>query len=218
MLIINTQTNQIIGATPDVNYTRANHILQAEPDGFDLSKAEEWVYNGTALIQDVAAALTRKKAEKITQIKSMVTEQIEALTWRIERAKERDALGASGETLNDVLTERESLRRAGNRIEAEINALSTIDEVNAVQFAVKPEDSITVARVTRLQFLQRFTDDEMNGFVTAAKTNAALEAYLMKLQNAEGVLLTDPSTIVGVQALEMMQIIGAGRAQEILTV
>ncbi|MGD9663478.1 MAG: hypothetical protein AB7U63_19725 [Porticoccaceae bacterium] len=218
MLIINTQTNQIIGATPDVNYTRANHILQAEPDGFDLSKAEEWVYNGTALIQDVAAALTRKKAEKITQIKSMVTEQIEALTWRIERAKERDALGASGETLNDVLTERESLRRAGNRIEAEINALSTIDEVNAVQFAVKPEDSITAARVTRLQFLQRFTDDEMNGFVTAAKTNAALEAYLMKLQNAEGVLLTDPSTIVGVQALEMMQIIGAGRAQEILTV
>ncbi len=218
MLIINTQTNQIIGATPDVNYTRANHILQAEPDGFDLSKAEEWVYNGTALIQDVAAALTRKKAEKITQIKSMVTEQIEALTWRIERAKERDALGASGETLNDVLTERESLRRAGNRIEAEINALSTIDEVNAVQFAVKPEDSITIARVTRLQFLQRFTDDEMNGFVSAAKTNAALEAYLMKLQNAEGVLLTDPSTIVGVQALEMMQIIGAGRAQEILTV
>ena len=218
MLIINTQTNKIIGATPDVNYTRANHILQAEPDGFDLSKAEEWVYNGTALIQDVAGALTRKKAEKITQIKSMVTEQIEALTWRLERAKERDAIAAAGETVNDVLTEREALRRAGNRIETEINALSTLADVNAVQFTVKPEDSITVARVTRLQFLQRFTDDEMNGFVTAAKTNAALEAYLMKLQNAEGIVLTDPATIMGTQALEMLGIIGTGRAATILTV
>jgi len=35
----------------------------------------------------------------------------------------------------------------------------------------------------------------MQAFIAASKTTPALEAYFLKLQNAEGVILTDPVTL-----------------------
>jgi len=216
MLIIDTQTGRIIGTTPDASYTREGCILQAAPDGFDMAQSEEWNYNGTSLVHDTLAATNRAKTNRISQIKADAAKQIEALAWRIERAQERELLGVAGERVNDVLQEREAIRRASSRTEAEVNAALDVSSVQAVTFAVLESDRATPGRISRVEFLNRFTDTEMQAFIAASKTTPALEAYFIKLQNAEGVMLTDPVTMGGVQALELMSIIGAGRAAIIL--
>ena len=162
------------------------------------------------------AALQAAKAERIADIKRQAAEAIEALAWRIERAQERDRLGLPGETVEAVMLEREAIRRASNRCESEIEAAQDIAAVQAVQFAVTDADRATPARITRLQFLLRFMDAEMQAIVQAAESNAALKAALLKWQNAEGIVLTDPVTMAGVQALEIAGLIAPGRAQEIL--
>ncbi len=216
MLIINTQTGRIIGATPDASYIREGCILQVAPDDFDMAQSEEWNYNGTNLVHDPLAAIARIKVTRISQIKADAAQQIEALAWRIERAQERELLGVAGERVNDVLQEREAIRRASSRTETEVNAALDVASVQAVAFAVLAADRATPERISRVEFLNRFTDTEMQAFIAASKTTPALEAYFLKLQNAEGVMLTDPVTMGGVQALELMGIIGAGRAVTIL--
>lgn len=162
------------------------------------------------------AALQAAKAERIADIKRQAAEAIDALAWRIERAEERDRLGLPGETVTDVLLEREAIRRASNRCEGEINAAQDVAAVQAVTFAITDDDRATPARLTRLQFLMRFTDAEMQAIVAAADQNPALKAALLKWQTADGVVLTDPVTQAGVQALEIAGLIAPGRAQEIL--
>jgi len=119
---------------------------------------------------------------------------------------------------NDILQEREAIRRASSRTETEVNAALDVASVQAITFAVLAADRATPERISRVEFLNRFTDTEMQSFIAASKTTPALEAYFLKLQNAEGVMLTDPVTIYGVQALELMGIIGAGRAVTILAI
>ena len=162
------------------------------------------------------AQLDAAKAEKISEIKRAAAHAIDAMAWRLERAQERDRLGLPGETFEEVLLEREAIRRASNRCEAEIEAAQDIAAVQAVQFAVTEADRATPSRITRLQFLLRFTDAEMQSIVAAAEQSPALRAALLKWQTAEGIVLTDPVTIAGVQALEIAGIIAPGRAAEIL--
>lgn len=162
------------------------------------------------------AQLIAYKEERIAEIKRQAAEAIEVLHWRIERAEERERLGLPGETVEEVLLEREAIRRASNRCEAEVQAAQDVAAVQAVQFEVTEADRATPNRITRLQFLLRFTDAEMQAIVAAAETNAALKAALLKWQTAEGIALTDPTTIAGVQALEIAGLIGEGRAAQIL--
>lgn len=169
------------------------------------------------IMADETVALARAKAQRIAEIKRQAQANITALAWRIERAQERDRLGLPGETVEQVLLEREAIRRASNRCESEIEAAQDIAAVQAVQFAVTEADRATPQRLTRLQFLRRFTDEEMQSIVAAAETNAALKAALLKWQTAEGIMLTDPTTIAGVQALEIAGLIAPGRAEAILT-
>jgi len=218
MLIIDTQTGRILGATPDAGYTRQGCALHQEPEGFDMSQSDEWSHNGTSLVHDPLAATTRAKSNRISQIKTDAAKQIESLAWRIERAKERELLGVAGERVNEVLLEREAIRRASSRCEAEVNAALDAASASAVVFSVTEADRTTPERISRVEFLNRFTDTEMQAFIAASKTTPALEAYFLKLQNAEGVMLADPVTMGGVQALELMGIVGTGRAAVILAV
>lgn len=214
----------IINDTPA--YTVAANAMPEAQEGFFVELPPElagetvtgMVYAGGAVTLDPAILLTRAKTARISQIKADAARQIDALAWRIERAKEREMLGLAGETVNYVLLEREAIRRASTRTESEINAAMDVSSVNAVPFSVTDADRTVPGRISRVEFLNRFTDDEMQAFITAAKTTPALEAYLMRLQSAEGVVLTDPVTMAGVQALEMMGIIAAGRAAAILAV
>lgn len=169
------------------------------------------------IVADETVALARAKTARIAEIKRQAAGLIAALQWRIERAEERDRLGLPGETVEEVLLEREAIRRASNRCEAEVEAALDVQAVQAVQFAVTEADRAIPQRLTRLQFLSRFTDEEIQSIVAAADTSPALKAALITWQTAEGIVLTDPSTVAGVQALEIAGLIAPGRAEAILT-
>lgn len=170
-----------------------------------------------SMVADPTILISRAKAARIADIKRQATANIEALAWRIERAQERDRLGLAGETVEDVLLEREAIRRASNRCEDEINAAQDVDAVRSVQFSVTDADRASSLRLTRYQFIGRFTRAEMEGIASAADQNAAIKVLLLKWQTADGIVLNDPAAMAGVQALEIAGLIGEGRAAEILS-
>ena len=77
-------------------------------------------------------------------------------------------------------------------------------------------------RVTKLDYMQRFTDAEMAGIYSAAKSSIAVEVWLAKFNattpepDGTSMDLDDPRTIGGLQALEAAGLIGVGRAAEML--
>jgi hypothetical protein len=218
-VIIDETTGAVVGITTDPAFVAGAgmRVMDAPPD-FDPAHASEYRLEGETLIHDPAIVLTRAKAARITEIKRQAQANIEVLTWRLQRAQERDRLGLPGETPEEVLLEREAIRRASNRCETEVNAAQEVQAVQAVTFAVTAADRATPARITRLQFLLRFTEAEMQAIVAAAETNPALKAALLKWQAADGITLTDPVTQAGVQALEIAGLIAPGRAAQILAV
>lgn len=70
--------------------------------------------------------------------------------------------------------------------------------------------------VSRLQFLDRFTDAELAGILAAAAASPAIQVWTKKLELAGEVDLDSPRTIAGVNALETAGLIGAGRGAAIL--
>lgn len=71
-------------------------------------------------------------------------------------------------------------------------------------------------RITKLEFLQRFTQAERVAIRTAAKQSVPIEDYLALVDAATFIDVTRADTVAGVQALEQLGLIGAGRALEIL--
>lgn len=71
-------------------------------------------------------------------------------------------------------------------------------------------------RITHLEFMGRFTDAELVGIYTAAKSSVAVEIWLDKFKLASDVDKDDARTIAGLQALETAGLLAAGRAAEIL--
>jgi len=71
--------------------------------------------------------------------------------------------------------------------------------------------------LTRLQFMERFTDAELVAIYDAASVSTAVLVWLEKLRATEQITLTDPRTVAGVQALEAQKLIEVGRVNEILT-
>ena len=76
------------------------------------------------------AELSAAKAARIELIKQEAADRIAATDWRLERARERAALGEQNlETEADVLAEREQIRQASNAAEAAVIALITVEQV-----------------------------------------------------------------------------------------
>lgn len=202
---------QIIGTTtPD------------DPNGYTLIDPPEDFNNGLDGLEYDAQSHTARynlsayQARRTNELRAQAQTQIEALQWRIERAKEREQLGLPGETVEVVLVEREALRRASNRCAAEVQSADTLDTVRAVRFAVTEADRATPTRITRLQFLSRFTDAEMQAVIAASDQSPALRSALLKWQTADGIVLTDAATVAGVEALEIAGLLAAGRSAEVL--
>ncbi|RPE72541.1 hypothetical protein EDC62_0232 [Tibeticola sediminis] len=214
--ICDPMTGWVLAVSSDPQSGGPDLVRVPLPSNFDERDIGEWRYQDGALVRDAAAALAAIKARRVAEIRRFAAAQIAALDWRIERAEERDRLGLPGEMVTDVLLEREAIRRASNRCEAEIASAQDDAAVKAVTFAVTDADRATPLRITRLQFLSRFTDTEMQTVLGAAKSSPMLEAALLKWQTAEGIVLSDPATLAGVQALEMAGLIAPGRAAEIL--
>lgn len=70
--------------------------------------------------------------------------------------------------------------------------------------------------ITKLQYMNRFTDIELVTLYTAAKSVVQLEIWLEKFKMAEFINLDDIATVNGLHALEASGLIAPGRALEIL--
>jgi hypothetical protein len=77
-------------------------------------------------------------------------------------------------------------------------------------------------KLSKLEFINLFTDEEYEDILAAAKTSVQVEAWVDKFRmtsvdpDGGSIDLADPRTISGIQALEAAGLIGAGRAAEIL--
>ena len=83
-----------------------------------------------------------------------------------------------------------------------------------------PEPTPRPKHITRLAFLNRFTDAEAISIdlasIGATVQAAGLRRYMNKVNAATFIDLAGPDTRAGVQALEAGEVLAAGRAAEIL--
>lgn len=70
--------------------------------------------------------------------------------------------------------------------------------------------------ITRLAFLQRFTQAERIAIRTAAKSSVAVEDYVAMVEAAQWIDLDRADTRFGVQAMEAASLLSVGRSTEIL--
>ena len=73
-----------------------------------------------------------------------------------------------------------------------------------------------VTTLSKLEFFDRFTDTEQVAIYDAAKLVTQVQIWLDKFKLALDIDVTDPRTIAGIQALEAVGLLAAGRAAEIL--
>jgi hypothetical protein len=77
-------------------------------------------------------------------------------------------------------------------------------------------------RLSKLEFIDLLTDTEYVTILAAAKESVQIEAWIRKMELATpdndgtSIDLDDPRTQGGVQALELIGLLGNGRAEEIL--
>lgn len=79
---------------------------------------------------------------------------------------------------------------------------------------IQPEASST--KISKLDYMSRFTDAELAAVYTMAKQVVQVEIWLEKFKLATDVDLADPRTANGLLALEAAGLLAAGRAAEIL--
>lgn len=81
---------------------------------------------------------------------------------------------------------------------------------------VIPNNTVPSRIVTKLAYMDRFTDAELVNIYSAAKVSVAVEVWLAKFNVSSEIDLDDPRIYAGLHALEMAGLIGSGRAQEIV--
>ena len=75
-----------------------------------------------------AEALDAERKALVTSVKIEAGDRINGLNWKVDRAKERDALNGT-ETVKDVYAEREAIRTASDEAETAIGKLETLEEI-----------------------------------------------------------------------------------------
>lgn len=89
-----------------------------------------------------------------------------------------------------------------------------------LQFDHRPADDAysMAARISKADFMERFTDAELVTIYATAKQSIPVEVWLDRFRVAEFVNLADPRTAGGVRSLELVGILEPGRADQILKV
>ena len=80
--------------------------------------------------QKQADELQAARDALVIQVKTEAGQRIANLNWKVDRARERDALNGT-DTLQVVYAEREAIRTASNETEAAIAELASFDEIRA---------------------------------------------------------------------------------------
>lgn len=71
-------------------------------------------------------------------------------------------------------------------------------------------------KLTKLEYLRKFTAEERIAIRTVAKSNPVLEDYLSMLELADEIDIADTDTVAAVMMLEQGGLLAQGRAAEIL--
>jgi len=82
-----------------------------------------------------------------------------------------------------------------------------------LDFDPLPEQEV---RLGKIEFLDLFTDTELDAILDAEETDKNVRRFLKKLDLADSIGMSNPSTIDGLNYMEAAGLIGAGRAAEIL--
>lgn len=95
--------------------------------------------DGVSVTYDATALLELSKTTRKARIKAEAKALIEALDWRVTRARERAEAGiAGGESLASVLGLRESIRTSSSEAEEAVDALTDVASVHAFGWSVTP--------------------------------------------------------------------------------
>lgn len=115
----------------------------------------------------------------------------------------------------------EILNEQGEAINTIIADADFVERHYQGKFRELPEDPVqpgpVKTQITKLEYMNRFTDTELAGIYTAAKNVIQVEVWLEKFKLATDISLADQRTIAGLQALEAVGLLDAGRAADILT-
>ena len=71
-------------------------------------------------------------------------------------------------------------------------------------------------RLSKLEFINRLTDQELEAIYSAAEVSIPVRIWLDKFKLAEYIEISDSLTIAGITKLELAGLINQGRAAEIL--
>ena len=82
------------------------------------------------VVERQAEELQAARTALVRRVKTEAAQRIANLDWKVERARERDALNGT-KTLQDVYAEREVIRLASNEAEAAIAKLTSQEEILA---------------------------------------------------------------------------------------
>ena len=82
------------------------------------------------VVERQAEELQAARTALVRRVKTEAAGRIATLDWKVERARERDALNGT-KTLQDVYAEREAIRLASNEAEAAIAKLASQEEILA---------------------------------------------------------------------------------------
>lgn len=137
-LVIDLSSNSVVGGTTDNEFKALpTQILIDAPEDFEMESAAEWSFDGVGISRDPMAALDRAKLGRKARIKAEAKALIEALDWRVTRARERAEAGISGgESLASVLGLRESIRTSSSAAEAAVEALTDVASVQSFSWSV----------------------------------------------------------------------------------
>lgn len=152
------------------------------------------------------------------KIKQEAATLIGNISWKLSRNEQRETLGIA--TLKDraaIYAEIESIRQSSNKAEELVSNLTSYEDI--INYSWEPTLVIVDPPylLTHVEFIKRFTQEEYQNIVQATETNIAVKANWNIFFSADYVNFSDSKTIEGVNLLEAVGLIGAGRANEILT-
>lgn len=217
--IVNTQTKSIVAFTTDPNYPlESGEKAYTAPDNTTFENCKYLILSGKKVVFDETAILNDIKSAKIAEIKTQAKNLITDTDWQLQRATERESCGfvALGE-LDAVLTARENIRQSSNLAEEAVLALTTKEDVENFTWEVQNVVE-SPHRITKRQFLDRFTDNEIAAILAACEQNAVLNVFYEKVKLATYISLNEESVQLGLQMLELGGLLSPGRAAEILAV
>ncbi|TCS98749.1 hypothetical protein EDC36_104173 [Tepidimonas ignava] len=102
------------------------------------------------------------------------------------------------------------------KTDEEVLSILAEQAAQSVEAAAEPAKP-TPRPISKLAFMERFTDEELAAIYAAAKTDVRVEVWMDKMKLASEIDLADPRTRAGVEALETLGLIGQGRAAEVLS-